>query len=43
MQFFAYLLFQILKKAYLQILKNLVQFFAYLFFQIIKKKHTYKS
>ena len=37
MQFFAYLLFQILKKGYLQILKNLVQFFCLSPFLKIKK------
>ena len=36
-QFFAYLLFQIIKKVYLQILKNLTQCLASLLFQILKK------
>ena len=37
MEFFAYSLFQILEKVYLQVLKNLAQFFAYPLFQILKK------
>ena len=39
---FAYTLFQILKKEYLQISKYLAQFFAYSLFQILKK-YTYES